>query len=57
MFPLGRARLTAKPALSGSPTPIATIGIVDVACRTARVAGEPVTTITSTGIDTRSRAA
>src|SRR5262245_5034856 len=49
MFPPGWARLTAKPALTASPIAIVTIGIVDVACRAARVAGEPKTTMTFTG--------
>jgi len=57
MFPPGRARLTAKPALTGSPIAIMTMGIVDVACRAARAAVEPNTTITFTGTETSSRAA
>src|SRR5215831_13874294 len=57
IFRSGRARFVAKPALTGSPTAIITIGTVDVACRTARVAGEPYVTMTFTGSEASSRAA
>ena len=57
MFPSGRAEFKIKPALTGSPTPSVTMGIVAVARRAARVAGEPCTTITSVGRKTSSTAA
>src|SRR5262245_56651912 len=57
IFRSGRARFVAKPALTGSPIASMTIGTVDVACRAARVAGEPYVTMTFTGSEASSRAA
>jgi len=56
-FPPGRARFVTNLALTGSPTPVMTIGIVDVAWRAARVAGAPYTTKMFTGSKASSRAA
>ncbi len=40
-FPPGRARLRTKPARTGSPIAIMTIGTVEVAALAARLAGVP----------------
>jgi hypothetical protein len=40
-FPPGRARLSTRPARTGSPTPIMTMGMVAVASLAACVAGVP----------------
>src|SRR5262245_34985366 len=55
IFPPGWARLATKPALTGSPIPIMTMGRVVVACLAACVAGEPLVTMTSTGEPAPSR--
>ena len=47
MFPPGRARLATSPSPTGSLPPAITIGIVRVACWTARVAPLATVTITS----------
>ena len=40
-LPPGRARLATKPCSTASPTANMTIGIVDVACISARIGGVP----------------
>ena len=48
MFPPGRAMLATNPVATASPTSVMTIGIVVVACLTARLPGVPCVTIRST---------
>jgi hypothetical protein len=55
-LPPGRAKLATKPVPTGSPTPVKTIGIVEVALFAACAAGVPPATITSTLRPTRSAA-
>jgi len=40
-FPPGCARLATKPFSTGSPAAANTIGVVDVACFAAKIAGSP----------------
>src|SRR4030095_4254849 len=47
MFPQGRGRLWTTPEATGSPAPVVTIGIVEVACLSTGSMG-PEATITST---------
>src|SRR6266550_1980337 len=47
-FPPGRARLSTRPAATGSPTMAMTMGIVRVAFLSALAGGVPPVTITST---------
>ena len=49
MLPPGRARLVTRPARTGSPTPIITIGSVVVASLAACVGAVPKVAIRSTG--------
>jgi hypothetical protein len=56
MLPPGRARLETRPIPTGSPTPVKTIGIVEVAVFAARAAACPAGTITSTSRPTKSAA-
>jgi len=48
MFPPGRAKLATNPLPTGSLLAVITMGMLWVACRTARTACEPPATITST---------
>src|SRR5262245_45961983 len=57
MFRPGRAKLVAKPALTGSPTIAATMGTAGAACWTARTPGPPAVRNTSTGAFSISSAA
>src|SRR6185437_14624405 len=54
MLPPGRARLATNPDPTGSPTDVMTIGIVEVARRTAITVGVAHATMTSTFALTRS---
>ena len=54
-LPPGRARLATKPSVTGSPLPVKTMGIVEVAFFAGR-ADPPVAAITSTLRATRSAA-
>ncbi len=54
-LPPGRARLSTRPASTGSPIPATTIGIDVVACLAAIAAEVPVTMMRSTRASTRSR--
>src|SRR5215472_4711773 len=46
-LPVGRSKLGTRPVLTGSLTLANTIGITEVACRAASVAGVPTVTMTS----------
>src|SRR5262245_15948882 len=52
--PPGRASLTTKPVLRGSPAPARTIGTTDVPCSAARTVAAPAATMTSTFSPTNS---
>ena len=55
-LPPGRAKLATRPSLTGSPTKVKTIGVVEVALFAASVGGEAMVTIKSTLRPTRSAA-